>query len=98
MKLAKLLLEYVVVSVRALIHPENVREWRMAWAFFVFPVFFIGGTALIVAVALAIVLPSPWDWIVVPCWLFYMLLCEPYMAYVEGDAFARWMYWVETGR
>jgi hypothetical protein len=97
MKLLTFTFRFVFEAIKALLNPENVQEWRTAYAYFVFPVFFIGGTAFGVAVILFWLLPSPWDWFVNCVWLFYILFCEPYMYYVEGDGFKRWNEWIEYG-
>lgn len=91
------LAQFAVASLRALAHPEDPQEWRFAWLFFVFPVVFVGGTAAGISALLFWLLPPVWEWLVVVVWLFYILFCEPYMFYVEGDGFERQMRWVETG-
>lgn len=96
MNLIKALWQFAAGSVRALAHPEDEREWRFAWEFFVFPVF-VGGTAAGVSALLFWLLPSVWEWLAVFVWLFYILFCEPYMFFVEGDGFERMMDWVENG-
>jgi fatty acid desaturase len=80
------------LALKALAHPENDREWRMAWMWFVYPVFFIGGSGVLVSILLWR-LSMPW-W-VIGLWLYYIWVCEP-IAYLitpreNAEKQARWI-------
>lgn len=93
--LLPLLLKFAALSIRALLHPaKDPNNWRFAWAYFVFPVVFVGGFGAIVAWALMYLLPGPWDWMITFVWLFYIWVGEPFMFYIEGDGFESWSRWV----
>lgn len=97
MTFLRLVLRFVWLSLVALFHPEDPINWRFAWAYFVFPVVFVGGFGALVAWALMFLLPHPWDWMVTFVWMFYIWFCEPYMFYIEGNGFESWDYWVQYG-
>ena len=89
-------LRFVILALWALAHPSNKQEWRFAYAYFVYPVFFVGGFVLLMSLVIGFLFPFPWDWIVVVVWWWYMA-GEGYLFYVKGDAFERWNRWVECG-
>jgi hypothetical protein len=97
MNLIKALGAFVVAALKALAHPEEPQEWRLAWSMLVFPLaVFTLGTA--VSVGLAVLLPSGWDAVAIFVWLFYVWFCEPYMFYIDpGEGVREQMYWVEHG-
>jgi len=97
MNLLKSIFRFVFAALRALAHPGNEYEWRLAYAYFVFPVVFVGGVALLASLLIGWLLPWPWDWIAVCLWLFYFLLGEGYMYYIEGGGFERWNQWIKDG-
>jgi len=97
MNLLKAVFRFVVLAIKALMHPENEKEWRMAWMWFVWPVFFIGGFGLLVAAVLHL-LHLPW-WMITG-WLFYLWVIEPlaYLLTPGGEALQRKQaHWIEYG-
>jgi hypothetical protein len=95
--LVKPIMQFMAAALKALMNPKNEHEWRTAYAFFFFPVVFIGGTAVLVAAVILWLVPHPFDWLLVCVWLFYILIGEPYMYYIEGHGFDRWIRWIEFG-
>ena len=87
---------FVLAALYALAHPENKREWRFAYAYFVYPVFFVGGFVLLMSLVIGLLIPFPWDWILTLVWWCYMA-GEAYLYYIEGNGFERWERWIETG-
>ena len=97
MKITVLIIRFVIAALKALTHPQNDVEWRQAWMWFVWPVFFIGGFGVLVAWA-TWSLHFPW-W-VVAFWLFYIWVCEPvaYITTPEGEALQKKQArWIEYG-
>lgn len=93
-RLIEYALHFVILALRALAHPENKRDWRFAYAFFVFPVFYVGGFVLAISLVIGLLLPFPWDWIGVLLWWFY-IFGEVFLHITEGDAFEEWLHWIE---
>ena len=93
-RLIKYALQFAMLALRALAHPDNKRDWRFAYAFFVFPVFYVGGFVLATSLVIGLLLPFPWDWIGVGLWWFYMS-GEAFLYITEGDAFGKWLHWTD---
>jgi len=77
----------------------------MAWIYFVFPIFFVGGFGIVVSwlIHLVIVVWLGWKtlgWILILLWLFYIWVCEPLAVLMtpEGHALQESQkHWIETG-
>jgi len=98
--LLKLIHQFVLMAIKTLMNPENAHEWRQAWMWFVWPVFFVGGFGVLVAWAIMSLLPGPWDWLATFLWLFYIWFCEPvaYLTTPEGEALQKKQArWIEYG-
>ena len=95
-KLIYYTLRFVVLALWALAHPWNKREWRFAYAYFVFPVFFVGGSVLLMSVLIMLLFPRYWDLLLLFVWWCYMT-GELYVYYIEGDGFKRWNRWIDHG-
>lgn len=97
MQFFRALLRFVLLSLRALLHPENPREWRTAYAYFVVPFIMRPGFAVAISWVIAVVVVRPWDWVLIFLWLFYWS-GELMLYYTEYHGFAdQWEHWIETG-
>ena len=96
MKLILYSFRFSIQAIKALIHPENTREWRFAFAYFVFPLFVMVFVCA-VSILIAWLLPYPFNWIGLGLWLFYMA-AEGFLYLVEWNAYDKWDRWIKTGR
>jgi hypothetical protein len=95
-KLTYYTMRFVLLALWALAHPANKREWRFAYAYFVYPVVFVGGFVLLMSVMIMFLFPSPWDWLLMIIWWCYMAW-EVFLFYIEGNGFERWNRWIADG-
>ena len=96
MEFISLIWNMFIAALRTLRHPEDVREWRIAYIYVWVP---LGRLVLgvIVMVSIFIVFDSPWDWMLGVLWSIYFFVAEPMMYYIYGDGGNAADRYIETG-
>ncbi len=103
-KIVQMAIHLVFVGIVTLFRPGSDKEWRQAWMWVVFPVFFVGGFGILVSWLIHYIFAllgfTLLGWILILIWLFYFWVGEPFMyiTYPEYEINREEKsHWIDTG-